>query len=41
MSIAKPKVLQENSFPELWQYFLMNATAVLLELIGVCVCLCV
>lgn len=33
--IAKPKVLQGNSFPEPRQYFLMNATAVRLELIGV------
>lgn len=37
MSLAKPEVLREIHFLSSWQYFVMNATAALLELIGVSV----
>lgn len=37
----RAKSAPRNSFPEPRQYFLMNATAALLELIGLCVCVCV
>lgn len=35
MSLAKPEVLREIHFLSSWQCFVMNATAALLELIGV------